>query len=219
MHTNLFCRHGWVVEDSSRDMSKDPRKMDVKAVEPSDDSVVDRLWNEEIIQVSPFIVICTIGSIGAFLMPDGEALSHARFFSTLGRARHFCREFPLDQRNFFVDLRPDTNKATVTRPDPLPTPNDLEDRPYLVLDAYLDQWGRSTLRWFSSEDEVFDEFYGLSGVTSGCLLRCAFCVDEDEPQTPLVAAWLYAVGRSDRMRWSLHPWPPVLPPPYIAAKK
>lgn len=213
--TNLFCWCGWVVEEPLGDVPPDPLKMDVRTVEPPQERWHGRLWRPEVIQINRFIVICTISEASAWMCLDVMALSHARFFPTLGSARHFAKEFPCDQRNFFVELSPDPGKSVVTRPDAPPTPSPEDAGPYLVLDAYLDRWGRSTPQWFSTKGDALRELRSLSGITSGCLLRCAFRVDEDERQTPLAACWLYAVGLSDLMRWSIHPWPERLPPPHI----
>jgi len=214
-HTSLFCWRGWVVEVPHRHVApNDHRKIDVNVVEPPDERAQDRLWREEVVTVTPHIVICTISGLEQWLVPTGgTVLAHARFFGNRKSARIFAAEFPPGQRNFTVCLQNEEEPPCILRPDPLPLPDDVG--PYCVLDAFLDRWAPGSLTWYSTAMEALQSLSDLSGLTSGCMLRCAFRLDEEEVITPLTAAWLYATGRSHRMRWPISPWPPHLPPPHV----
>lgn len=220
---HLFCCHGWVrtTEPHWRRSDRGDRMVEIQVIEPPD-SVIhhDRLWESEVVRVDPVVVLGTIGLPEAWLL-GSKIPTHARFFRTPSEAYDFAREHPPDQRNFVLHLnnaRRDRRAADATVPAPFPTPEWIARSPYLLLDAYLDRWGQTRPRWFSSEAEVDAELHLLAGMTSGCMLRCALRMEEEAPVVEVVAAWLYATGPTDRMRWSLLPWPEKFPPPHVPAR-
>lgn len=211
--SHLFSPHGWIVPDEgTMPISRASR---VRIVEPVDGVIhTDSFWPQQTATIGAAMVIVCLGSIEHWLTPGQRFLTHARGFRELNAAYAYAAECTADQWNFLLKF-PNNGASTVTRPHGLPIPDLAGEFPYLILDAWLDRFGYATLQWRADALHVLNAFQGLAGLAGGCMLRCAFKVDEDEVTTPIEACWLYACGRTDRMRWAIHPWPEKLPPPPV----